>query len=349
MPEGDDKVPVMPSSSIAPPEGNQYSQRNMTGGVSSYGSVSSFDGSAGPSTEAFRTGNPHHRRTPSNSTSLRSSSGVPAQERPRKSPVIRRKPSKLYRGQEFSVLDDASELANDLVKTPSNQNTRGANTLRKRSNVQQQPLVEVDSGEDSQTEIRTPHHDSEGNLITTEDSEDADADARSDVSDAESFTLKDRQQAINQTHPFGIRIWKPALYKKLRSIEQTTEGDIHSVPGERVSPWLFITNILWTLIFGWWLALVAFVGALICFLVAFSPHGSAYGRVFLGLAQYLFYPFGSYVLLESDENYAEEDEGEGRSISEYERWQNGDLEHGRLFFGPIDVVARHRDSIGSSL
>ena len=38
------------------------------------------------------------------------------------------------------------------------------------------------------------------------------------MSDDESFTLKDRQQTINETHPFGIRIWKPALYKKNRSV-----------------------------------------------------------------------------------------------------------------------------------
>lgn len=179
-------------------------------------------------------------------------------------------------------------------------------------------------------------------------SEDDDVD---EASDAESFTLKDRQQAINETHPFGIRIWKPALYKKSRSVEKTAEGDIHSSPGGRVSTWLFLTNLLWTFFFGWWLALVAIIGAIACFAVEYPSSSITYGRIFSGLAWYIIYPFGSFVRLETDENYAEEDEGEGRSISEYEQWQNGDLEHGGLFFGPRrnrSLVGRRRNSMDST-
>ena len=32
------------------------------------------------------------------------------------------------------------------------------------------------------------------------------------------YTVKDRQDAINIEHPFGLPIWKPALYKKLSLI-----------------------------------------------------------------------------------------------------------------------------------
>ncbi|KAG4218936.1 hypothetical protein PC116_g32584, partial [Phytophthora cactorum] len=154
------------------------------------------------------------------------------------------------------------------------------------------------------------------------------------ISEAESFTLKDRQQAINETHPFGIRIWKPALYKKDRSVQKTAEGDIHSSPGGRVSSWLLFFNLIWTLAFGWWMALFAALGAIACFIFAAAPSGREDGRVLWGLAGYLFYPFGKFVRLEQDEAYLDEDEGEGRSISEYEQWQSGDLEYGRLFFGP---------------
>lgn len=185
-----------------------------------------------------------------------------------------------------------------------------------------------------------------------DDGDDNDEDDDDEVtSDAESFTLKDRQQAINETHPFGIRIWKPALYKKSRSVEKTAEGDIHSSPGGQVSPILFLTNLLWLLCFGWWLGLAALLGALACFAVAYSPSAVAYGRVFIGLSWYLVYPFGSFVQLETDEHYAEEDEGEGRSISEYEQWQNGDIEHGGLFFGPHSarsLVGRRRNSVDSA-
>lgn len=173
------------------------------------------------------------------------------------------------------------------------------------------------------------------------------------LSDAESFTLKDRQEAINETHPFGIRIWKPALYKKDRSVQATAEGDIHSTPGGNVSPWLFLFNILWTVLFGWWLALAPCLGGLVCSILRFAPGCKEYGSVFWQLAAYIFYPFGKYVKLEHDEAYLEEDQGEGRSISEYERWQTGDLEEGRLFFGPTSettrsLIGRRRDSIESA-
>ncbi|KAK3668416.1 hypothetical protein LTR22_000708 [Elasticomyces elasticus] len=185
-----------------------------------------------------------------------------------------------------------------------------------------------------------------------DDDDDDGSDKDSNASDAESFTLKDRQEAINETHPFGIRIWKPALYKKSRSVTRNAEGDIHSAPGGNVSRWLFVFNVLWTLIFGWWLAVLASIGGVInlTLAVVFGVESCGeYGRVLINLAHYLLYPFGKYVELERDEAYMDEDEGEGRSISEYERWQTGDLEEGRLFFGPTDVdrsiIGRRRDEV----
>jgi Ca2+:H+ antiporter len=183
-----------------------------------------------------------------------------------------------------------------------------------------------------------------------DESEPAEEDDDGDISDAESFTLKDRQQAINETHPFGIRIWKPALYKKDRSVQKNAEGDIHSSPGGHVSRWLLFFNITWTLAFGWWLSLIAFLGALTCFLFAAAPSGREYGRALFGLAGYLFYPFGKFVRLEQQDPYIDEDEGEGRSITEYEQWQSGDLEYGRLFFGPErnrSIIGRSRRSLDS--
>ena len=177
-----------------------------------------------------------------------------------------------------------------------------------------------------------------------------DCESDGDISDAESFTLKDRQQAINETHPFGIRVWKPALYKKDRSIQKFAQADIHSTPGGRVNSWLLLFNLTWTLCFGWWMALLAAVGAIVCLVFAAAPSGREYGRVLWGLAGYIFYPFGKFVSLEKDEAYMHEDGGEGRSISEYEQWQSGDLEYGRLFFGPDasrSIVGRSRRSIDS--
>ncbi|CAK7267780.1 hypothetical protein SEPCBS57363_002764 [Sporothrix epigloea] len=183
-----------------------------------------------------------------------------------------------------------------------------------------------------------------------DDDDDNDGDDDDDLSDAESFTLKDRQRAINETHPFGIRLWKPALYKKDRSVQKTAEGDIHSSPGGHVHNWLLFFNIMWTLCFGMWLALLAFLGAAVCLIFAAAPGGREYGRVLWGLSGYLFYPFGKFVRLEQQEAYLDEDLGEGRSISEYEQWQNGDLEYGRLFFGPErgrSIIGRSRRSFDS--
>lgn len=270
-----------------------------------------------------------------------------------------------HRGEYFSVDDDPSEVETDRAPPtptqPAFSSSRHQSTVRRRAQTAVGTLPRVDSAEE-EPEQRTvneleaeqaigepeeqdsPEQIDEGDLGDSEEQ---------DLSDAESFTLKDRQLAINETHPFGIRIWKPALYKKNRSVEKTAEEDIHSSPSQIVSNWLWVFNCLWTVFFGWWLALAAVSGALVCFLFAFDPSAAAYGRVFWSLGGYLFWPFGKFVKLEQDENYVEEDEGEGRSISEYERWQSGDLEYGRLMFGPTithtgSIVGRHRNSIDSA-
>ncbi|KAJ5708049.1 hypothetical protein N7488_007850 [Penicillium malachiteum] len=304
-----------------------------------------------------------------------------APDRPRKPPVTRRMSSKRqvpHKGQEFSTDDDLKEIEEDIAlqqasttqPSPRIRPLRApSSTLRRRPSARAQPspLAQADpdnlSLEDSG--LPKPGLDASGELPPLQQSdggsdldsadeshhEDEDDDDEASTSDAESFTLKDRQQAINETHPFGIRIWKPALYKKSRSVQKTAEGDIHSSPGGRVSPTIFLANLLWTICFGWWLALAALLAAVACFFFAYSSSALAYGRVFSGLSRYLLYPFGSFVLLQTDEIYAEEDEGEGRSISEYEQWQNGDLEHGRLFFGPRrdrSLVGRRRNSVDSA-
>ena len=293
-----------------------------------------------------------------------------------KKPVMaRRNSSKApHKGQEFSVDDDANEYESDVQQKRASvaraasgvgSLRRQPSTLRRRPTALATNLPRVDSqGEEEENAeqgrtptqaISQPLQEADENQETSGEEGtvlgDADDEDDGELSDAESFTLKDRQKAINDTHPFGIRIWKPALYKKNRSVEKTAEGDIHSSPGGRVSRWLWVFNLLWTFLFGWWLALAAGLGAVVCLALGFTPGAAEYGRVLAGLALYLFYPFGQFVKLEQDEAYAEEDEGEGRSISEYERWQNGDLEDGRLFFGPLtsrSLIGRRRSSIESA-
>ena len=282
--------------------------------------------------------------------------------RPESKPKFARRTSSKHphKGQEFSVDDDPAEYESDIAQRRASlggkstaHGVRKAPTALRRRPTHKPSMPRIDSKDEDVQEV--PQKSSaasvnEGPAAEEESSDTANADNEEEdddsLSDAESFTLKDKQTAINQTHPFGIRIWKPALYKKNRSVEKTAEGDIHSSPGARVSRWLAIFNLLWTFLFGWWLALAAALGALVCFLCAVCPEAPDYGRVFLGLSGYLLFPFGKFVKLEQDEAYADEDEGEGRSISEYEQWQQGDLEDGRLFFGPISrsIIGRRRSA-----
>ncbi|KAK9471232.1 Sodium/calcium exchanger protein-domain-containing protein [Dipodascopsis tothii] len=162
-----------------------------------------------------------------------------------------------------------------------------------------------------------------------------DEDDSSDAVSVESFTLRERQDAINESHPFGIRIWKPALYKKDRSVQRLAEGDIHSTPGKKVSWVVWLGNYVWSIFFGFPLWLLCQISAAVCFFFWWSLSAREYGRSFYGLGNYLLFPFGKFVQLETDAQYALEDEGEGRSMGEYQQWrQADDLEHGRLFFGP---------------
>ncbi|KAF2993400.1 hypothetical protein E8E13_001341 [Curvularia kusanoi] len=296
--------------------------------------------------------------------------------KPKKPAMSRRTTSSKFphKGQEFSVDDDADEVQAETEqqkKDAKEQKRQGQTLRRKPSNVRRTTtaarataLATIDSTEDdapeaegagAPTEPEAQPASSEEDTIRADDDDSGTGDAEDDdaeLSDAESFTLKDRQDAINVTHPFGIRIWKPALYKKGRSVQRNAEADIHSNPGLFVSKWLLLFNLFWTLIFGWWLALIVAAGALVCALLAFDESCAEYSRLLRHLAVYVFYPFGRYVKLLQDDQYAEEDEGEGRSISEYEQWQSGDIEEGRLFFGPnaglSSLVGRRRNSIDSA-
>lgn len=273
-----------------------------------------------------------------------------------------------HRGEVFSAEDALEEVEADQV---AERQQPFPSTVRRRTTAAPPPLSRISSSRDTVEGTEEPAGPKTPAIVEEEDEapppepeeeetrqEDDGADEETpeeddgDLSDAESFTLKDRQQAINETHPFGIRLWKPALYKKDRSVQKTAEGDIHSSPGGRVSSWLLLFNLVWTLCFGWWMALIAYSGAVACFIFAAAPSGREYGRVLWGLGGYVFYPFGKFIRLEQQEAYIDEDQGEGRSISEYEQWQSGDLEYGRLFFGPDNtqsrsIIGRSRRSIDS--
>lgn len=305
--------------------------------------------------------------------------------KPKKPSLSRRTTSSKFphKGQEFSVDDaedevhlDQAQLDKQLKQHRQQQQQqtlrRKPSTVRRKTGAPAAPLATIDQtdgdevveqehagppavadndaqpGSSGEETIQADEEDDSGNGV---DDDDDDDDDDGDLSDAESFTLRDRQDAINVTHPFGIRIWKPALYKKGRSVQRNAEADIHSSPGLYVSRWLVVFNIAWTLVFGWWLTILCIAGGLVCAFLGFNESCKDYSHLLFHLAVYIFYPFGRYVKLLQDDAYVDEDEGEGRSISEYEQWQSGDIEEGRLFFGPTtgsnSLVGRRRNSIDS--
>ncbi|CAO1633021.1 unnamed protein product [Sympodiomycopsis kandeliae] len=125
--------------------------------------------------------------------------------------------------------------------------------------------------------------------------EDSSSSGDLDPDDVE-YTLKDRQDAINIEHPFGLPIWKPALYKKSRTVTRNAEDALHSIPSRAAERHLLPGNLLWTVIFGVWLSLLCIIASLVLRFVPLG--GSRYARVLWELGQYLFWPFGKYVEVE---------------------------------------------------
>jgi Ca2+:H+ antiporter len=95
---------------------------------------------------------------------------------------------------------------------------------------------------------------------------------------------------MNKQHPFGLPIWKPALYKKSRSVVRKANSALHSSPTSSSEFFLYPGNLLWLTLFGWWLALIIFIVSL-----PFSLFQSPYGMIMRELGLYLLWPFGRYV------------------------------------------------------
>jgi len=119
------------------------------------------------------------------------------------------------------------------------------------------------------------------------------------------------QQAINIEHPFGLPIWKPALYRKSRSVTRNAESALHSMPSAAAERHLLPGNILWTVMFGWWLALSCFAVAVVVSAVEQLAGGrGGYGATLRGLAWYIGWPFGKYVEGEGAPDNHDDDDSE---------------------------------------
>ena len=130
-----------------------------------------------------------------------------------------------------------------------------------------------------------------------------------DVDDEDPITLKDRQSLINVEHPFGLPIWKPALYKKSRSVTRYADQALHSIPSAQAERHLLPGNILWAVLFGWWLSLVCLAISALLWIV--PRGGTHYSSLVYGLGWYLFWPFGKYVEGQIDKPH---EEGNGAAM-----------------------------------
>ncbi|CAN6626744.1 low affinity vacuolar monovalent cation/H(+) antiporter [Trichomonascus vanleenenianus] len=233
-------------------------------------------------------------------------------------------------GEPHVVRRRRSELINELIEDDN----AGGDELD--AAIELEHEAEMDYAEDNTVEEaeteeeRRPHVDER----EREHGDEIDNSDVQSVTSVETFTLRERQDAINTTHPFGIKLWKPAIYKKMRSVQKIAEGDIHSTPGKSVTWPVMFGNALWTILFGFLLLAVCTVASASCMLLFWSPSARVYGRKLFSLGTYLWSPFGKFIELVQDEDYLHEDLGEGRSLAEYRRWQAGDVEYGRLFFEP---------------
>ncbi|KAJ2794163.1 hypothetical protein H4R20_006315, partial [Coemansia guatemalensis] len=111
--------------------------------------------------------------------------------------------------------------------------------------------------------------------------------------DEEGSNVRARQEALNTRHPFGLPIWKPALYKKSRSVTRAAFLALHAQPLRSAKLFLKPGNIAWLVLAGWWLMVVCMGIAVVLFVVPFGGHH--YARVAGGLGWYLLWPFGRYV------------------------------------------------------
>ncbi|CAG8516695.1 5516_t:CDS:2 [Ambispora gerdemannii] len=176
-----------------------------------------------------------------------------------------------------SSQEDSSDHSDDSKKRkrPSAHRRRSSYRPRNASNV-----IHNETGTDA-------NRDDE---VVEEETRDDEDEISFNDSDRE-YTLKDRQEAINITHPFGLPLWKPALYKKSRSVIRNANSALHSTPSSEL--YLYPGNIIWALVFGWWLAIISFIVSIFLLLTPFG--GWRYARVLRELSYYIFWPFGKYV------------------------------------------------------
>lgn len=159
-------------------------------------------------------------------------------------------------------------------------------------------------------------------------------------------------QAINIEHPFGLPIWKPALYKKSRSVTVAAETALHSTPSSDVLRHLAFPNLVWTLLFGWELAVICTAVAAVLWCCPWG--GGKYGRVVWELGGYLLWPFGKYVEGSVNPDELETRHDDSRTSSAGPSYLGYDIEdrgqtfgraRGRSVAGDLHATTEHNDPL----
>ncbi|KAF8635987.1 hypothetical protein AX15_000150 [Amanita polypyramis BW_CC] len=194
----------------------------------------------------------------------------------------------------------------------------GSSQAAARGHREDNALSEEDESIDPGDDTGRLRYKRRGKIPAVEEDENGDEESEGDEEDEEedeAITVKDRQSLINVQHPFGLPIWKPALYKKSRSVTRYADAALHSIPSAQAERHLLPGNIFWGLAFGWWLALVCFAISGVLYVVPLG--GDRYASLIFGLGWYLAWPFGKYVESDIEEDTKVEDEEGG---AQTRRW-----------------------------
>ncbi|KAJ2745199.1 hypothetical protein GGI20_002338 [Coemansia sp. BCRC 34301] len=156
-------------------------------------------------------------------------------------------------------------------------------------------LLELSDGEASDGFVGSPEAEGGGRGRCRSASNESSESIEDNIpqADDDEPNVRARQEALNTRHPFGLPIWKPALYKKSRSVTRAAFLALHARPLRSAKLFLKPGNIAWMLLAGWWLLLVCLVIAAVLFVVPLG--GRHYARVAGELGWYLLWPFGRYV------------------------------------------------------
>lgn len=193
--------------------------------------------------------------------------------------------------------------------------------------------------------------DDSDNVIVEEDGEHAHRDGDEEdepgsLREDDPITLRDRQSLINVEHPFGLPIWKPALYKKSRSVTRYADQALHSIPSAQAERHLLPGNILWTIIFGWWLAMCCFLVSGVLYLV--PRGGKQYSTLVFGLGWYIAWPFGKYVESDVGSSPAEDEETGADTIVEHPDEDEAERTHQPSVSEESDTESTPRGDVSES-